>query len=107
MSDLLEEKSKVIREVASLRELMTETHRRFAALPRSTTASRQLFLIIAKMDQWIAAFGPSNVVDMVPDKDEIVRVLRSYNRMGNGALTRREQFVLQWLDQQTDKRKAG
>lgn len=104
MSDVLDQKTAIIREAATINELLLELHKRLSKLPRTRVACRQLMLISTKLELWQKAFQPGvPVSDATPDMQEILRVLKIYNKGGRKALTAREQFVLDWLDKNTLK----
>lgn len=99
MSEVLEAKAKIAQEVQATRELLLESCQRLAKLPRSTVATRQLNLILTKLDQWLAEFGPKPSIDeSEPSRDEIDAALRAYRSRGFAALSVREQFIVEWFD---------
>ena len=99
MSEVLDAKSKLATEVKDIRDLLAEVCQRLAKLPRSTVATRQLSLILSKMDQWLAEFGPKPAVDeSEPNRDEIDDALSAYRDRGFVGLTVRQRFIIEWFD---------
>lgn len=94
-------------EVAAIIEMLTEVKTRLDALPRTTTASRQLQVITSKLDTWRRMHSPQEALkaveesreeSTVPSHEEIDRVLKAYRRNGFFGLSDRDKYVISYFD---------
>lgn len=101
------EKDDIINEVEGIRELLTETQERLAMLPRTQTATRQLSVIVNRLEGWERTFGPTRLIKLhspMPkgcpfSQAQIDRALKAYRKYGYRGMTREQKEAFRWWDE--------
>lgn len=96
------EKDDLIAEVESITELLTETQERLSQLPRTSTASKQLSVILNRLEGWRRTFGPTKHLPIPKGErfghQEVDKALKAYRKYGYFGLTEDQKEAIQWFD---------